>query len=161
MITRQLLQNYEVPVFESKLTAVAFGVFVPFFFIVSGMKLDLNALFATPAAAAAKILLFFVLFLIVRGTPRCSCTETSWTPTNDTPSPYSAQPTPARRRDHRPSHEQRPHAPINRRRPRRSRRLSTLVFPIIGLRIAKRTQHQPAAKPPDTVPDTAPTVKAG
>ena len=68
MITRQLLRNYEVPVFESKLTAVAFGVFVPFFFVVSGMKLDVRALFASPGAVA-KIVLFFFLFLVVRGTP--------------------------------------------------------------------------------------------
>jgi Kef-type K+ transport system membrane component KefB len=63
MITRQLLRNYEVPVFESKLTAVAFGVFVPFFFIVSGMKLDVRALFGSPGGVA-KIFLFFFLFLV-------------------------------------------------------------------------------------------------
>ena len=68
LITRQVLQAHELPAFDSKLTAVAFGVFVPFFFIVSGMRLDLPALFASPGAVA-KIGLFFMLFLIVRGTP--------------------------------------------------------------------------------------------
>ncbi len=68
MITRQLLRDYELAAFESKLTGLAFGLFVPFFFIVSGMKLDVSALFATPGAVA-KIFLFFVLFLIVRGAP--------------------------------------------------------------------------------------------
>jgi Kef-type K+ transport system membrane component KefB len=68
MITRQLLRDYELVAFESKLTAVAFGVFVPFFFIVSGMRLDVTALFASPGGVA-KIGLFFVLFLVVRGTP--------------------------------------------------------------------------------------------
>ncbi len=68
MITRQLLRDYELAAFESKLTGLAFGLFVPFFFIVSGMKLDVSALFATPGAVA-KIFLFFVLFLVVRGVP--------------------------------------------------------------------------------------------
>lgn len=68
MITRQVLRKHEVPGFDSKLTAVAFGVFIPFFFVVSGMRLDINALFAS-ASGVAKLLLFFVLFLIVRGTP--------------------------------------------------------------------------------------------
>lgn len=35
MITRQLLRDYELASFESKLTGLAFGLFVPFFFIVS------------------------------------------------------------------------------------------------------------------------------
>jgi Kef-type K+ transport system membrane component KefB len=43
-------------------------VFVPFFFVVSGMKVDINALFAS-ASGVLKMLLFFVLFLVVRGTP--------------------------------------------------------------------------------------------
>ena len=68
MITRQLLKEREVPGFDSKLTAVAFGVFVPFFFVVSGMQLDVAALFSS-VGAVAKMLLFFVLFLVVRGTP--------------------------------------------------------------------------------------------
>ena len=37
LITRQVLATREIPVFDSKLTAVAFGVFIPFFFVVSGM----------------------------------------------------------------------------------------------------------------------------
>ena len=68
MITRLVLRKHEVPGFDSKLTAVAFGVFIPFFFVVSGMRLDINALFASPSGVA-KLLLFFVLFLVVRGTP--------------------------------------------------------------------------------------------
>src|SRR3954469_24229777 len=68
MITRQLLKEREVPGFDSKLTGVAFGVFVPFFFVVSGMQLDIAALFAS-VGGVAKMLLFFALFLVVRGTP--------------------------------------------------------------------------------------------
>ena len=68
MITRLVLRKHEVPGFDPKLTAVAFGVFIPFFFVVSGMRLDIDALFAS-ASGVAKLVLFFVLFLVVRGTP--------------------------------------------------------------------------------------------
>ncbi len=68
VITRQVLKAREIPEFDSKMTAIAFGVFVPFFFIVSGMKLDVSALFAS-AGSVAKIFLFFALFLVVRGVP--------------------------------------------------------------------------------------------
>lgn len=68
VITRQVLKAREIPEFDSKMTAIAFGVFVPFFFIVSGMKLDVSSLFASPGGVA-KIFIFFALFLVVRGTP--------------------------------------------------------------------------------------------
>jgi Kef-type K+ transport system membrane component KefB len=68
MITRQVLKTREVPVFDSKLTAVAFGFFVPFFFVVSGMQLDIDALFAS-VSGVVKLVIFFALFLVVRGTP--------------------------------------------------------------------------------------------
>jgi Kef-type K+ transport system membrane component KefB len=67
MITRAALRGHELHIFESKLTAVGFGFFVPFFFITSGIEFDLGALGS--AEALAKMLLFFVLFLVVRGTP--------------------------------------------------------------------------------------------
>jgi Kef-type K+ transport system membrane component KefB len=68
VITRQVLRRHEMPTFDSKLSAVAFGVFVPFFFIASGMKLDMGALFAS-ASGVLKMLAFFLIFLVVRGTP--------------------------------------------------------------------------------------------
>ncbi len=68
IIARQLIGEREVKEFETKLTAVAFGVFVPFFFVVSGMKLDVSAIFDS-ASGALKVPLFFALFLVVRGTP--------------------------------------------------------------------------------------------
>jgi Kef-type K+ transport system membrane component KefB len=67
MITRAALRGHELQVFESKLTAVGFGFFVPFFFITSGLEFDLAALGS--AAALAKMALFLVLFLVVRGAP--------------------------------------------------------------------------------------------
>jgi Kef-type K+ transport system membrane component KefB len=68
MITRQLLRTRELPAFESKLSAVGFGVFVPFFFIVSGMSLDVTPL-VTSAGTIGKVFLFLGLFLVVRGAP--------------------------------------------------------------------------------------------
>jgi Kef-type K+ transport system membrane component KefB len=68
VIARQLLADHELPAFDSKLSAIAFGVFVPFFFVVSGMKLDVSALFDS-AGGVAKLALFLALFLAVRGVP--------------------------------------------------------------------------------------------
>jgi Kef-type K+ transport system membrane component KefB len=68
IITRQVLKTRELPAFDSKLTAVAFGVFVPFFFVASGMNLNTPALFAS-ASGVLKMIVFFLLFFVVRGTP--------------------------------------------------------------------------------------------
>jgi Kef-type K+ transport system membrane component KefB len=67
MITRLALKGHELQVFESKLTAVGFGFFVPFFFVTSGIEFDLDALGS--AGAIAKLAMFFALFLVVRGAP--------------------------------------------------------------------------------------------
>jgi Kef-type K+ transport system membrane component KefB len=67
LITRLALKGHELQVFESKLTAVGFGFFVPFFFVSSGIGFDLSALGS--ASALGKLVLFFCLFLVVRGTP--------------------------------------------------------------------------------------------
>jgi Kef-type K+ transport system membrane component KefB len=68
LITRQALQGREVTVFESKLTAIGYGFFIPFFFITSGMKFDLDTLVSS-AGAMLKVPLFLGLFLLVRGLP--------------------------------------------------------------------------------------------
>jgi Kef-type K+ transport system membrane component KefB len=68
LITRQALKEHEIAGFDSKLTAVGFGVFVPFFFVFSGMQLDIDALFAS-VSGVVKLFLFFALFAVVRGTP--------------------------------------------------------------------------------------------
>ena len=67
MIVRAALKGHELRVFESKLTAVGFGFFVPFFFVTSGIEFDLAALGS--AEALAKLVLFLGLFLVVRGVP--------------------------------------------------------------------------------------------
>jgi len=67
LITRTALKGHELTIFESKLTAVGFGFFVPFFFVTSGIEFDLAAL-GSPAALG-KLAMFFALFLVVRGVP--------------------------------------------------------------------------------------------
>jgi Kef-type K+ transport system membrane component KefB len=68
MITRLALRGRELSVFDSKLTAVGYGLLIPFFFITSGMEFDLDALTAS-AGAMLKVPMFVVLFLVVRGVP--------------------------------------------------------------------------------------------
>lgn len=67
IIVRLALKGREVPVFESKLTAVGYGFLIPFFFVTSGLKFDVAAL--GDPEALAKLVMFLVLFLVVRGTP--------------------------------------------------------------------------------------------
>jgi Kef-type K+ transport system membrane component KefB len=68
MITRVALRGREVRVFDSKLTAVGYGLLIPFFFVTSGMNFDLDAL-TSSASGMLKLPLFLALFLVVRGTP--------------------------------------------------------------------------------------------
>src|SRR5262249_36937875 len=68
MITRIALRGREVTVFVSKLTAVGYGLFLPFFFVTSGMAFNLDAL-TSSAGALLKVPMFVGLFLLVRGTP--------------------------------------------------------------------------------------------
>jgi Kef-type K+ transport system membrane component KefB len=68
LITRQMLTTREISGFDARLTAVGFGFFIPFFFVVSGMNLDIDALFAS-VSGVVKLVVFFALFLVVRGTP--------------------------------------------------------------------------------------------
>ena len=56
------------PQFHAKLEAAGFGVFVPFFFVTSGLKFDLDALFAS-AGTVARVPLFLAALLLVRGAP--------------------------------------------------------------------------------------------
>jgi Kef-type K+ transport system membrane component KefB len=68
MITRQALRGHELVIFDSKLNAVGYGFLIPFFFVTSGMAFDAKLLF-TSASAAAKLPLFVLLFLFIRGLP--------------------------------------------------------------------------------------------
>lgn len=54
--------------FHAKLEAVGFGVFIPFFFVSTGIKLDVASLFHG-GATIAKVPLFLAALLAVRGLP--------------------------------------------------------------------------------------------
>ena len=68
VIAREALRGREVRIFESKLTAVGYGFFIPFFFVTSGLKFDLTALTDDPIRLL-ELPLFLAFFLIVRGAP--------------------------------------------------------------------------------------------
>jgi Kef-type K+ transport system membrane component KefB len=67
-ILRLILGGRELARFESKLDAVGFGLLIPFFFVTSGIKLDLEALVDSPRALLG-LPVFLLLFLLVRGLP--------------------------------------------------------------------------------------------
>ena len=56
------------PQFRRKLEAAGFGVFVPFFFVTSGVRFNLDALFAS-GSTIARVPIFVVALLAARGVP--------------------------------------------------------------------------------------------
>jgi Kef-type K+ transport system membrane component KefB len=56
------------PQFRIKLDAVGFGVFIPIFFVTSGLRFDLGALFAN-ASTVARVPLFLLAIYLARGLP--------------------------------------------------------------------------------------------
>jgi Kef-type K+ transport system membrane component KefB len=56
------------PRFRLKLEAAGFGVFVPFFFVTSGVRFDLDALFAG-GSTVARVPIFVAALLAARGLP--------------------------------------------------------------------------------------------
>ena len=56
------------PDLRRKLEAIGFGVFIPVFFVVSGVRFDLGALTGS-ASALATVPLFLLALLVVRGLP--------------------------------------------------------------------------------------------
>jgi len=56
------------PQFRVKLEAAGFGIFIPVFFVTTGLRFNLDALFAS-AGTVARIPLFLVALLLVRGLP--------------------------------------------------------------------------------------------
>jgi Kef-type K+ transport system membrane component KefB len=53
------------PELEDKLDVIAYGFFIPVFFVYSGMTVDLHAITSAPL----RLLLFFGLLILVRGVP--------------------------------------------------------------------------------------------
>ena len=66
IIIRQLAPHSQEGPLQTKVEGIAFGVFIPIFFIVSGARLDIDSIIANPSL----LLIFFVLLLIVRGVPQ-------------------------------------------------------------------------------------------
>jgi Kef-type K+ transport system membrane component KefB len=62
------------PQFRLKLEAVGFGVFIPVFFVTSGLRFDLNALFSS-TSTVARVPLFLLALLLVRGLPAIAYTR--------------------------------------------------------------------------------------
>jgi Kef-type K+ transport system membrane component KefB len=56
------------PEFHAKLEAIGYGVFIPVFFVSSGLRFDLDALFAG-ADVVARVPIFLGALLLVRGLP--------------------------------------------------------------------------------------------
>lgn len=67
IVVRQLSAGPDSEVIEHKLQAIGFGFLIPIFFIVSGIKFDLHLL--KHWVTWLRVLLFFALFLVVRGLP--------------------------------------------------------------------------------------------
>jgi Kef-type K+ transport system membrane component KefB len=61
-------QTMTHPQFRQKLDAVGYGVFVPVFFVATGVGFDLNALFAN-ATNLARVPIFLAALLVARGLP--------------------------------------------------------------------------------------------
>jgi Kef-type K+ transport system membrane component KefB len=151
MIVRMALKGRELAVFESKLAAVGFGFFVPFFFVTSGIEFDLSALGS--AEALGKLALFFALFLIVRGTPALLLYRSALAARDRTALAfYSATELPlvvaittlAVDGGHMKSSTAAGLVG--------AAMLSTLVFPFVGLALRKRSEAESPAPPPDPAP---------
>jgi Kef-type K+ transport system membrane component KefB len=67
MVLRSWTRRMDVDVepLESKLEAVGYGIFIPLFFVASGMTLDVQAIAADPL----RLLVFVGLLIVVRGLP--------------------------------------------------------------------------------------------
>lgn len=68
IIVRLFTEGEHEAVVASKLQAIGFGFLVPIFFVVSGMKFDLDALLDEPTTIL-RVPVFLALFLLVRGLP--------------------------------------------------------------------------------------------
>jgi Kef-type K+ transport system membrane component KefB len=66
LLDRDMMMTH--PFFRQKLEAAGFGVFIPFFFVSTGMKLDVEALFSG-GSTLARVPIFLVALLVARGVP--------------------------------------------------------------------------------------------
>ncbi len=146
VIVRMALKGREVEVLESKLTAVGYGFFIPFFFVVSGVKFDLSALTDEPLRLL-ELPLFLACFLWCAGCRRCCSTAPSSTCGRRALAFFSATELPlvvaittiAVEQDHMRASTAASlvGAAI----------LSTTIFPLVGLALRRGPQHPPEAAP--------------
>lgn len=68
LVVGLVAQGREGEPLRARLDAIGFGVFVPVFFVTSGMSLDVDALFDT-TSTIVRLPAFLALFLLVRGLP--------------------------------------------------------------------------------------------
>ncbi len=68
VVMRLLSPEVDRPALEVRLSAIGFGMFIPVFFVVSGMHLDVRDLFSS-WSTAGRIPLFVIALLVVRGIP--------------------------------------------------------------------------------------------
>lgn len=78
MVARLFLVEHSAPAsgdhrveVQSRLEALGFGFFIPLFFVVSGVRFDLEALLHP--ISLVKVPMFLLLFLVVRGLPALLC----------------------------------------------------------------------------------------
>jgi Kef-type K+ transport system membrane component KefB len=154
MIVRVALKGHELSVFESKLTAVGFGFFIPFFFITSGIEFDLAALGS--AEAIAKLVMFFFLFLLVRGTPALLLYRSVLNSRQRMALAfYSATELPLVVAITTIAIDDGKMKPSTAAGLVGAAMLSTLIFPFVGAALAKRAQAEGETGQPDPAPTTA------
>jgi Kef-type K+ transport system membrane component KefB len=68
LVVGLVAQGPEGEPLRARLDAIGFGVFVPIFFVTSGIGLDVDALFKN-GSTIARVPVFLALFLLVRGLP--------------------------------------------------------------------------------------------
>ncbi len=66
IILKLYASGEETSLLQTKLVGLAFGIFIPLFFVVSGAKLNIDSIIANPGL----LFLFFGLLLVVRGVPQ-------------------------------------------------------------------------------------------
>jgi Kef-type K+ transport system membrane component KefB len=66
LLDRDVMMTH--PLFRRKLEAVGFGIFIPFFFVATGLRLDVDSLFSN-GSTLARVPIFLVALLVIRGLP--------------------------------------------------------------------------------------------
>ena len=66
LLDRDVMMTH--PFFRRKLEAAGFGVFIPFFFVATGIKLNVDSLFSS-GSALARVPIFLGALLVIRGLP--------------------------------------------------------------------------------------------